>query len=316
MEPDRPADALDAELDRLAELVASLDAEAGEPDRERVIEILRSIDRVHRPGLRRLSDLVRSVGLESRALDDPGIRLLWDLYDLGEEGDADRARAVLAAVSPYIESHGGALEVVGAERGVVRVALSGACSGCQGSTATLHHVIESALRDGLPEFVRLDVVDTAPANGHSHDAGVHDGAAHAHGVDRPGIAHGAGAAFVPLESVRTRSPGRLSWEAVLHLVDLPPGSLRSVAVGMERVLVANVDGDVYAYRDACPGTPLGLGAARLDEGAVLVCPWHGCRFELRGGRRVDATGPGLGVVPVSVVNGDVQVGRLEPAAVT
>jgi len=299
VEPDPPPAALEAELDRLAELLAALDAAPDESGRERVIELLRSIDRVHRPGLRRLSELVRDAGLESRALDDPGIRLLWDMYDLDEGGDAERARAVLATVTPYIESHGGVLEVVGAERGVVSVALDGACSGCQGSTATLGHVVEGALRDGLPDFVRLEVVERAGRNGHDHAHALRAGA-------------GAPAGFVPLESLRPASPGRLAWQAVLELDDLPPGSCRSVSRDGEPVLVVNLEGEVYAYRDECPGTPLGLGAARLEEGSVLVCPWHGCRFDARGGRRIDTTGPGLGVVPIAVVDGEIRIGRLAP----
>lgn len=303
MDPDSPRGELEAELeaelDQLAQLIGQLDAVADGTVREAVIELLRSVDRVHRPGLRALRELVRVAGLERRALDDPEIRLLWDMYDLGEDGDAERAKAVLATVSPYIESHGGVLEVVGAERGVVSVALDGACSGCQGSTATLRHVIEGALRDGLPDFVRLEVVERAGRNGHDH----------AHML-RAGPAAPAG--FVPLESLRPASPGRLTWQAVLDLGDLPPGSCRSVSRDGDPVLVVNLDGDVYAYRDECPGTPLGLGGARLEDGSALVCPWHGCRFDARGGRRIDTTGPGLGVVPIAVVDGEIRIGRLAP----
>jgi len=160
-------------------------------------------------------------------------------------------------------------------------------------------VVEGALRDGLPDFVRLDVVERAGRNGHDH--------AHA-----PGAGAGAPAGFVPLESLRPAGPGRLAWQAVLELDDLPPGSCRSVSRDGEPVFVVNLAGDVYAYRDECPGTPLSLAGGRLEDGSALVCPSHGCRFDARGGRRIDSTGPGLGVVPIAVVDGEIRIGRLVP----
>ena len=55
-------------------------------------------------------------------------------------------------------------------------------------------------------------------------------------------------------------------------------------------------------------------SARIDQG-TLVCPWHGCRFDLRGGRRVDSSGAGLGVVPIAVDSGRVRIGVYEGPAV-
>jgi len=297
VEPEPVPASLAAELDRLTELIASFDADPYDGVRERVVELLRAVDRVHRPGLVRLAELLRAAGLEARALDDPEVRLLFDLYDLAEDGEVARTTAVLAGVVPYVESHGGQLEVLAAAGGVVRVRLSGACSGCQGSTATLRHVIEGALRAGLPEFVRLDVAEAAGGNGHVH----RHGAPSAPG-GRPG--------FVPLESVRPSRPPTLTWERAFDLADLPAGSVRAAGAGTEAAIVINLGGDVYAYRDGCPGTPLSLAGSRLEDGLVLVCPWHGCRFDARGGRRIDAEGPGLAVVPVAVGDGEVRLGRL------
>jgi 3-phenylpropionate/trans-cinnamate dioxygenase ferredoxin subunit len=283
-------------VDRIADLVAGFEAETDEDLQARVFDLLRSIDLVHRAGLHRLAELLRAAGLEARAIDDPEVKLLFDLYDLGEGGERERAEAVLAAVAPYIESHGGKLSVVEAEAGVVRVQLSGACSGCQGSSATLHHVVEGALRDGLSDFVSMEVIETTR---HDHGAGHGDAA-------------GLPAGFIPLDSLRPAKPS-LTWHPVFVATALPTGGLRSVEVEGEAVLVANVAGEHYAYRDVCPGSPLGLGSASV-EGGILICPWHGCRFDLRGGRRIVGEGPGLAVVPIVVDGGEVRIGVLTRAA--
>ena len=297
MEPDLLPPEIDDAVDRIADLVAGFEAETDEALQARVFDLLRAIDLVHRAGLRRVDELLKAAGLQARALDDPEVKLLYDMYDLGEGGEQQRAEAVLASVSPYIESHGGRLSVVEAEAGVIRVQLTGACSSCQGSTATLRHVVEGALRHGLSDFVRMEVVEAAAT--HDHSSG------HAAPAGVP-------AGFIPIESLRPVAP-RLTWHPVFGDTAVAPGNVRSVDVEGVAVLVANVGGEHYAYRDVCPGSPLGLGSARVED-MVLICPWHDCRFDLRGGRRLVGDGPGLAVVPISVADGEVRIGVLAKAA--
>jgi len=189
-------------------------------------------------------------------------------------------------VRPYVESHGGRLEVLNADGGVVTVRLSGACQGCSGSAATLRHVVEQALRDGLVDFVRMEVDAPAPA---------------------------APSNFISIASLLAQDTPRLDWRPVLRTDDLSDGSLRGVDVGGERVLLVNRAGEYYAYRNACPGTPFPLDGGQFQAG-VILCPWHGCRFDARGGKRLDDSGPGLGVVPIAVEAGEIRIGILGKAA--
>ena len=273
-------------LDRLDDLVAAFEQHPDEIVQAHAFELLRCVDAVHRPGLRRIADLLRIAGLEHRAIEDPEVRLLFDLYDLGEGGEKARADDVLQSVRPYIESHGGRLEVVGAESGVVTIRLSGACHGCSGSAATLRHVVEQALREGLSDFARMEVVEAIPE---------------------------PAAGFVPRGNLLLPRRPRLVWYDALRADAVPDGGTCAVVVAGERVLVTSLAGEMYAYRNACPGTPLPLDAAPITNGAI-ECPWHGCRFDVRGGRRLDADGPGLGVVPISVEGGMVRIGVLEGPA--
>ncbi len=271
-------------LDVIDDLVEAFDEHPDPNVRDAVHELLRAVDVVHRQPLRALGALLQGAGLTGRALADPHVALLFQLYDLGEGGDRRRADRVLDHVRPYIESHGGQLDVVDAQGGVVSVRLSGACSGCQGSTATLRHVVEEALRAELDDFVRLEVVEPPRPT--------------------PNL--------IPVNKIERVARPRLGWRPVLAVAELGEGELRTIEVDSAAVLLADVGGEVYAYRSACPGTPMPLDAATVD-GDVLVCPWHGCRFSLRGGRRLDRDGPALETMPVAVADGEVRVGVVDAA---
>jgi len=89
--------------------------------------------------------------------------------------------------------------------------------------------------------------------------------------------------------------------------DLAPGELRAVDADGIGVLLASVDGEVYALRNGCAVDGLPLEGGRL-AGSVLVCPWHNCAYDARSGKRMDDPGaPGLAVVPVALEGGTVKV---------
>jgi 3-phenylpropionate/trans-cinnamate dioxygenase ferredoxin subunit len=72
------------------------------------------------------------------------------------------------------------------------------------------------------------------------------------------------------------------WIKVGTLEDYPPGSLRSVMVGIEPVVLANVEGTLYAVLDRCTHEDLPLSDGEV-EGANVVCQYHGARFDLASG---------------------------------
>jgi Fe-S cluster biogenesis protein NfuA len=53
---------------------------------------------------------------------------------------------------------GGDIELVGVDEGVVKVRLTGACSGCPMSAMTLQMGVERAIRREIPEVVRVESV--------------------------------------------------------------------------------------------------------------------------------------------------------------
>jgi 3-phenylpropionate/trans-cinnamate dioxygenase ferredoxin component len=67
--------------------------------------------------------------------------------------------------------------------------------------------------------------------------------------------------------------------------ELPPGSVKIVRAGQIAVGVYNLDGEYYAIEDRCSHDdgPLAEGDFDPDD-AVVVCPRHGSRFDIRTGR--------------------------------
>ena len=73
-----------------------------------------------------------------------------------------------------------------------------------------------------------------------------------------------------------------NWIKVATPEECPPGSLRPVMVGPDPVVLANVDGTFYALRDRCSHEDFPLSEGDL-EGSVMVCPFHGARFDVTSG---------------------------------
>ncbi len=166
---------------RVGELAEELLSHPDPAVARKVEEMLDWIDAFHREGLGRLVEMIRSwrgeIFLESVARDDITGTFLAT-YDLGElpETDsaaADAVNAALEEIRPFVESHGGTIEVDSILDGVVKVRMLGSCDGCPSSTATLTGGVESALREHWPNFRRLEVVDpnaeeSTGADGHGH----------------------------------------------------------------------------------------------------------------------------------------------------
>ncbi len=93
--------------------------------------------------------------------------------------------------------------------------------------------------------------------------------------------------------------------------ELPPGSAKIVHTGSLAVGVFNIDGAFYALEDRCSHDdgPLAEGEIEIDgEEAVVICPRHGSRFDIRTGKplTLPAYVP-VDTFPVVVNDGMIQV---------
>jgi nitrite reductase/ring-hydroxylating ferredoxin subunit len=111
--------------------------------------------------------------------------------------------------------------------------------------------------------------------------------------------------LIPVASLRLRDRPP-DWKVAFDRSDLPPGSLRGVEIDGTPVLLCAMEDGVFAYRNGCGGgvLPLHLGVLVGEE---ILCPWHGCRYDVRTGKRLDGAGPDLEGFAVSVRDGTIHV---------
>jgi len=65
----------------------------------------------------------------------------------------------LDAVRPALQADGGDVEFVDYADGVVKVKLTGACSGCPMATLTLKNHIERLIKSKIPEVKAVESID-------------------------------------------------------------------------------------------------------------------------------------------------------------
>ena len=288
IDTDAPADSsLTAVAARLDTLIQGFEAHPNEAVRNQALEMLALVDALHREGVRRLVEVLwqGSPTVLAQALADESVTLLLQLYDLAplDADPLEEAQAALESVRPYIASHGGAVEVLEVVAGVVHLRLSGACQGCAGSAMTLKHGIEAALREGYPGFQGMEV----------HEP-----------VAVPQRAKGG---FIPLQVVGAARPlNRPVFTAAGAVASLPPATMQGLTFEGHPVLLCNVAGEIYAFRNACPGSDLPLDSGRLRD-FTLLCPWHNCVFDARTGKRLDGEAGRLDVIPVAIREGMIQL---------
>jgi Fe-S cluster biogenesis protein NfuA len=133
------------------ELVARIDVLL---ERAQDVELVQSLVALYGEGLARIvaHDPECVAGLAGDELVSH-LLLLHGLHPVPLE---DRVRGALDEVRPYLEQHGGGVELLGVAEGVARLRLHGSCNGCPSSTATLKLAIEDAIQRAAPDVEGID----------------------------------------------------------------------------------------------------------------------------------------------------------------
>ncbi len=71
--------------------------------------------------------------------------------------DKEKVKEVIGKIRPQLQMDGGDIELVEiTEDGIVKVRLQGACSGCAHASETLKFGVERAIKQFVPEIVRVE----------------------------------------------------------------------------------------------------------------------------------------------------------------
>ncbi len=154
------------EVERGLEQLESLPDSAVRDDATAVVQALLDL---YGTGLEHIVEeiAVRDDGELARALgDDELVAHLLLLHGLHPVPTEDRVLDALGEVRPYLESHGGNVELLAVEGTQVRLRMEGSCSGCPSSAMTLKLAIENAIHKIAPEIEEVVAVedDVAPAS--------------------------------------------------------------------------------------------------------------------------------------------------------
>jgi Fe-S cluster biogenesis protein NfuA len=118
------------------------------------VELVQAIVDLYGEGLARI--VAHDPACVAGVADDELVSHLLLLHGLHPVPLEERVRGALEGVRPYLEQHGGDVELLSVEGGVARLRLEGSCNGCPSSTATLKHAIEDAIQRVAPDIEEID----------------------------------------------------------------------------------------------------------------------------------------------------------------
>ncbi|MEL6149287.1 MAG: NifU family protein, partial [Chloroflexota bacterium] len=193
-------------------------------------------------------------------VDDPAIYALFAMHGIVRADINTRVSRVIDMVRPYMQSHGGDVELVRVEPETVFIKLHGACNGCSMSSVTLRNGVEEALKEHVPEIKHIEVLPNDP-----------------------------GPSMISLDSIGMIMPEK-DWVAGPAVGDVKEGSAYRMDIeDHDGVVIIRIGDQLQAYRNACAHQGLPIDGGMLDTmNGTITCPWHGFCFDATSGECLTA----------------------------
>jgi Fe-S cluster biogenesis protein NfuA/nitrite reductase/ring-hydroxylating ferredoxin subunit len=267
---------------RVETLLGEIEALKDPTARAKAAEMVQVLLELYGEGLARMMEVVAD-GEESKRTfgafaEDELISHLLLLHGLHPLDVEARVVSALEEVRPYLQSHGGNVELLGVEGGVARLRMQGSCDGCPSSSMTLKLAIEEAIQKAAPDLEGIE----------------------AEGVSEPKPAPTLVAGPTLRRKEKKPKEEQTSWTVVGGLPQLSGGGMLVKEISGEPVLFVKLEDDFYAYLHLCPGCGESLEGGSL-KGTELGCPGCGRRYDVRrAGRCLDAQQLYLEPIPLLV----------------
>jgi len=148
---------------RLQELLEEIQSHPNPAARALLQECLHSLLAFYGDGLARILRHVQDAGstgeeILERLMHDHAVSGLLLIHGLHPVALETRLRRALEKVRPYMQSHGGNIELLGLEMDVARVKLQGTCKSCPSSSVTLELAVRRAVEEACPDLLGFEVV--------------------------------------------------------------------------------------------------------------------------------------------------------------
>ncbi len=266
------ASALDEALSRLGDI----DTE----DKRAAFAVKEAVEEFYRAGLKQIVKVLRDEvpgGGEvlGHLAADPVVRALLLSAGILRTGPTERAHRALESIRPYLNSHGGDVELVKVDPPVAYVRLLGACTGCSMSALTLSEGVRSALIEAVEEITEIEVVKDEPAP-----------------------------ALIQMGATRHLGYG---WHQGPRVDAIQRFGVHPFTLEGQNLIITSVDGKLACFRNECAHLGMELDRATVDSEGTLTCPWHGFRYDATSGECISAPGVELEQVPIRIEDGHVRV---------
>ena len=161
MTPDSGDSDLPQSMEKIEGLIRTIENLPDPNARATTLALVQALMEFHGAGLDRMMELVADAGESGYAIFDKfatddlvsNLLLLYGLHPLPLE---TRVTQALDKVRPYLDSHGGNVELLGIADGVVRLRMQGSCKSCPSSAMTLKLAIEEAIYAAAPDVVSIE----------------------------------------------------------------------------------------------------------------------------------------------------------------
>ncbi len=247
--------------------------DADEKIREKILKLLELIEEFNRIPLIKIVKHMKSSEEGKKILlelvRDPDIYALFLKYGIIKKDLKVEVAKVIEMIRPYVNSHGGDVELVDVKDNVVYVRMRGACQGCSQINITLKQGILEAIKERFPQIRDIKVVEDSVVEGFTdlRDNGN----------------------WIKIAEVRNLREGR-------------PEVYRNEEIDVVLILWK---GKVFCYKNSCAHQGLGFEGCEEIKNGILRCPWHGFEYDVTSGECITARHLQLEPVPVKVENGKV-----------
>jgi nitrite reductase/ring-hydroxylating ferredoxin subunit len=107
-------------------------------------------------------------------------------------------------------------------------------------------------------------------------------------------------AFIPEDQIKVLTPIKhKTWLEMGHFSEFEDRKLYAKNFEKVNFLISRLGSDVYAFSNQCDGSILPMDKGTLED-HYLICPWHGCKYDLKTGESLNKADKKLDVFQTEI----------------